>query len=224
VEVRRVFAEQVRALNELTTIVDRSTRTLGGADPGADPIELQQTIVAPLSSASAIQSTPPVTPPAAKDAPAGAFAPAVQDNGPPPAKTEGLGLGWLSELLERASREDSPLQHSSVADIARNIVRYLDHEAAVSVWERFYRGDQNVFTRDIYSAQGQLAFEETRRRYHSDRMFRVAVDRFAEDFESEVQKVGSDDRDGSMIRATLTSENGRVYTLLAHATGRLDEA
>ncbi|MBX9757961.1 MAG: hypothetical protein K2Y29_04225, partial [Beijerinckiaceae bacterium] len=111
-----------------------------------------------------------------------------------------------------------------VRDIMRNISRYIDHEAAVNVWDRYYRGDQNVFTRKIYSTQGQIAFDEARRRYRSERTFREAVDRFTEGFEKDLQKVGREDRDGSMIRAYLTSDNGKTYTLLSHAADRFEGA
>jgi hypothetical protein len=140
--------------------------------------------------------------------------------------TEERGAGWLSDLLARASREEAggAQENDPVQDIARNIGRYIDHESAVSVWDRYYRGDQNVFTRKIYSTQGQTAFDEARRRYRSERAFREAVDRFAETFEKDLQQIGREDRDGSMIRAYLTSDSGKTYTLLAHAADRFEGA
>jgi hypothetical protein len=137
---------------------------------------------------------------------------------------EQRGSGWLSDLLARASRDDDARGDDPVANIARNIGRYIDQDSAAGVWDRYYRGDQGVFTRKIYSTQGQLAFDEARRRYQAEQPFRDAVDHFAEEFERELQKVSRDDRDGSLIRNYLTSDDGKAYTLLAHAAGRFDGA
>ncbi len=63
-----------------------------------------------------------------------------------------------------------------------------------------------------------------RRRYRADADFRRAVDRYAEEFERTLQDVGREDRDGSIVRSYLTSDTGKVYTLLAHAADRFEPA
>ena len=63
-----------------------------------------------------------------------------------------------------------------------------------------------------------------RRRYRADADFHNAVDRYAEEFERTLQDVGREDRDGSKVRSYLTSESGKVYTLLAHAADRFEAA
>jgi hypothetical protein len=215
--VRRVLAEQVRALNDLTKIVDSTGRTLGAAEPAPARVEPTRAITAPPQPAR--PATPVAQPAPARMRPSEPLAAPV-----PITKSNDRSAGWLSDLLARASQDEGAQDDDPVADLARNIGRYLDHESAVSVWDRYYRGDQNVFGRDMYSAQGEVAFEEARRRYRSDRPFHDAVDRFAEEFESQLQKIGNEDRDGFLIRSHLTSERGKTYTLLAHAAGRFDGA
>ena len=51
--------------------------------------------------------------------------------------------------------------------------------------------------------------------------FRVTVDRYIQEFERLLADVGRDDRDDTLTRTYLTSETGKVYTMLAHAAGRL---
>ncbi|HEY8579455.1 MAG TPA: kinesin, partial [Beijerinckiaceae bacterium] len=173
---------------------------------------------------------------------------------PKPAAGEERGPGWLSDLLARASKDDAsprpadkpsraaapprPAQpvtppaapaapataKDSLESISANIARMIDHQTAVSVWERYYRGDQNVFSRKLYTAQGQQTFEDIRRRYRADAEFREVVDRYCEEFERLLQDIGRDDRDGSSVRGMLTSDTGKVYTLLAHAADRFDGA
>ncbi|HEV3372001.1 MAG TPA: hypothetical protein VG145_05595, partial [Xanthobacteraceae bacterium] len=147
--------------------------------------------------------------------------------------------GWLSDLLTRASREDGeppreapepargddrPPRHTieSLDSLAVDIARMIDHDAAAELWDRYKRGERNVFTRKLYTMQGQRAFDEIRRKYRSDREFMQTVDRYIAEFERLLDEVSRDDRGQVVARTYLTSETGKVYTMLAHAAGRFD--
>jgi hypothetical protein len=155
--------------------------------------------------------------------------------------------GWLSELLTRASREgeepgrtddraafaaprqgagpdDRNVRHTieSLDSLSVDIARMIDHDAAAELWERYNRGERNVFTRRLYTMQGQKAFDEVRRRYKADREFRQTVDRYIGEFERLLNEVARDDRGQVVARTYLTSETGKVYTMLAHAAGRFE--
>ena len=113
---------------------------------------------------------------------------------------------------------DQPLGALSV-----DIAKAIDHEASVELWERHRRGEHNVFTRRLYTLQGQQTFDEIRKKYQRDAKFRTAVDRYIGDFEkllAEVNRKNGDNRAAS--NAYLTSDTGKVYTMLAHASGRFD--
>ena len=43
-----------------------------------------------------------------------------------------------------------------------------------------------------------------------------------EEFERLLAEVSRDDRDSMLTKTYLTSETGKVYTMLAHASGRFD--
>ena len=89
------------------------------------------------------------------------------------------------------------------------------------MWDRWRRGDNNAFSRRLYTAQGQQTFDEVRRRCRTDAQFRDAVERYTQEFERLLAKVGQSDRDGAQARAYLLSDTGKVYTMLAHASGRM---
>jgi hypothetical protein len=173
-------------------------------------------------------------------------APAAQAGQATPAGGPGR-TGWLSDLLTRASREegepagrDAPssrerapevpptddrlARHSieSLDSLAVDIARMIDHDAAAELWDRYKRGERNVFTRKLYTMQGQRAFEEIRRKYRGDREFMQTVDRYIAEFERLLEEVSRDDRGQVVARTYLTSETGKVYTMLAHAAGRFD--
>jgi hypothetical protein len=76
-----------------------------------------------------------------------------------------------------------------------------------------------VFTRRLYTLQGQSTYDEIRRKYQRDGEFRAAVDRYVADFERLLDDVT---RDGSDAAAYLNGDTGKVYTMLAHASGRFE--
>jgi hypothetical protein len=162
---------------------------------------------------------------------------------------QGKEANWLSDLLNRASQpeapqpprgesrpnnlrqepqprpeEQRPARHSieSLDSLSVDIARMIDHDAAAELWDRYNRGERNVFTRRLYTMQGQKAFDEIRRRYRSDREFKQTVDRYIGEFERLLDEVSRDDRGQVVVRTYLTSETGKVYTMLAHAAGRIE--
>ena len=101
-----------------------------------------------------------------------------------------------------------------------DIARQIDHEASIELWDRYQRGERNVFTRRLYTLKGQQTFDEIRMKYSRDPEFRDAVDRYVEDFELLLEDVAKNDRENMMVQTYLTSDTGKVYTMLAHASGR----
>jgi hypothetical protein len=110
----------------------------------------------------------------------------------------------------------------SLESLAVDIARMIDHDAAAELWDRYKRGERNVFTRKLYTMQGQRAFEEIRKRYRGDGDFKRTVDRYIAEFERLLEEVSREDRGQMLARSYLTSETGKVYTMLAHAAGRFD--
>ncbi|GAC1562116.1 MAG: hypothetical protein NVS2B5_26900 [Beijerinckiaceae bacterium] len=110
----------------------------------------------------------------------------------------------------------------SLDALSLDIARMLDHDAVVDLWDRYRRGEQPVFSRRLYTAQGHQAFDEIRRRYRADDAFRETVDRYVQEFERLLTEVSRDDPDSPLAKTYLTSETGKVYTMLAHAAGRFE--
>jgi hypothetical protein len=101
------------------------------------------------------------------------------------------------------------------------IARAIDYRTATEIWQRFRAGERGVFGRHIYTPEGGATFDEISRRYGRENEFRVTVDRYIADFERLLGEAEASDPDGRMLENYLTSESGRVYLLLSHATGRL---
>jgi archaellum component FlaC len=243
-QMRRVIVDQIEALAELNRIVARHGRGLDAAEPARRTSTGRDESI--LAGAGARQETarssmspdygPPSGPPRRAEAPS--LSPAA-GNG---------RSGWLTDLLSRASREEGDIapelpreplrempretargdertaRHSieSLDSLSVDIARMIDHDAAAELWDKYKRGERNVFTRRLYTLQGQKAFDEIRKKYRADREFKQTVDRYIAEFERLLDEVSRDDRGQVVARTYLTSETGKVYTMLAHAAGRFE--
>ena len=67
-----------------------------------------------------------------------------------------------------ARRSPRRALHHRVADsLSVDIARMIDHDAAAELWDRYKRGERNVFTRRLYTMQGQKTFDEIRKQYRA---------------------------------------------------------
>jgi hypothetical protein len=175
-----------------------------------------------LSRASRDEGGPPQQPqrPAPRDIP-------PRDAAPPREMQRDLQRDLQREPREPAHApgdDDRTPRHTieSLDSLSVDIARMIDHDAAAELWDRYNRGERNVFTRRLYTLQGQKAFDEVRKKYRADREFKQTVDRYIGEFERLLDEVSRDDRGQVVARTYLTSETGKVYTMLAHAAGRFD--
>lgn len=156
----------------------------------------------------------------------------------------------LGDLLKRASHEDerqpanpappvaaqtAPPSHPSAAGpttpspanlqpFTLNIdalARALDASTASAIWTRLKAGQRGIMVRSIYSAEGRHAFDEVARRYPGDLSLQNTINRYLMDFERILHDTESKDPTGRLAHSHRTSTMGRVYLLLAHASGRI---
>ncbi len=219
-QMRQVVIDQVEALAELHRIVAKHGRSTGVAESRHPLLEDHSAVRTerPRREAREVrdvrEAAPPPVPPA-----------------PPRGDARSARGGWLSDLLHRASGDETAPSGAkgdggnvipSLDALSVDIARMIDHDSVGELWDRYNRGERNVFSRRLYTPQGQRAFDEIRVRYKNDRDFKHTVDRYMSEFERLMEEVSRDDRGQTMVRTYLTSETGKVYTMLAHASGRFD--
>ena len=221
--MRRVVSEQIDALKELSRVVQRhgnmfdtvpassSKQRNAPASSNARPLPQAQ----PQPQQPARQPEPQPQQP-----PASSYAPQSSRD-----EHEGRSGGWVSDLLRRASQpEDNipqPGDAEALAPISKDIIRGIDANNQSDAWESYRRGEGGSFTRRLYTLKGQQTFEDVRMRYQRDTDFRNTVNRYVGDFERILDDISRKDRDGSTTMNYLTSDTGKIYTMLAHASGRL---
>jgi hypothetical protein len=247
-QMRRVIVDQIEALAELNRIVARHGRSLDAVEPvrrEAEPVFAASGGRPQPRPVRADMSGVPQAPRDITGAPARRTSPPNLSPVQGGKDDDGRNSGWLSDLLSRASRDDSPpiappaqpaLREAargeeraqrdpteSIDTLSVDIARMIDHDAAVDLWDRYKRGERGVFSRRLYTLQGQKAFDEIRNKYRSDPEFRQTVEHYIHEFERLLDDVSRGDRGPNVARSYLASDTGKVYTMLAHAAGRFDQ-
>jgi hypothetical protein len=261
-QMRRVIVDQIEALAELNRIVARHGRSLDTIEPArreAEPLYAagggRGAQARPIRPDVMPQQMAPQGPQGQQyqPAPPRDITGMPRRSGPPNLSpvpggkddsnnARNNGGGWLSDLLTRASREESPQAGlsrempqreappreqqrdtvDSIDSLSVDIARMIDHDAAAELWDRYKRGERGAFSRRLYTPQGAKAFDEIRGKYRSDPEFRQTVEHYIHEFERLLDDVSRGDRGPQVARNYLTSDTGKVYTMLAHAAGRFD--
>ncbi len=236
-QMRKVIVDQIEALAELNRIVAHHGRGLDVVTTGRASVQREEE---PMLATAGQSRTAPPRP---RDAGSASTLPPPDLGGPASRRTEAPPVspsnadqgrdGWLSDLLSRTDagggnrevpRGRAPQQATGgnpLELLSLDIGRLMDRNLATEMWDRYQRGESKAFSKRLYTPAGQKAFDEVARKYRADRNFKQTVDRYITEFERLLDEVARDERGPAALRSHLASETGLVYTLLAHAAGRL---
>ena len=248
--MRHSLRDQFRAIDQLSTLALREHQRRDVLPPAAEPFSppAPATAIPPLARMSTLSSTLAQelrqrgsgAPQAQLPAPSQP-SPAVSS-----AVASAAATAWkLGDLLARASHEQddhgvaahkaagaaaamSANAAAATSDTSRSsqlnieaIARALDPATASAIWARFQAGQRGIMVRSIYTLEGREAYDDAVRLYRSEPEFQRSVDRFLGDFERSLREGEQSDPSGRTVQAQFSSEAGRIYLLLAHASGRL---
>jgi len=241
-QMRKVIVDQIEALAELNRIVAHHGRGLDvvTTNRASSYLEEEPALAATGGRGEARPAPRTREGGSASNLPPpdlGMPAPSRRTDAPPvaPAGSDQGRDGWLSDLLSRTDEggggnREAPLRGRATQQVAGgnpletlslDIGRLMDRNLAAEMWDRYQRGESRAFSKRLYTPAGQKAFDEVARKYRADRNFKQTVDRYITEFERLLDDVAREDRGPQALRGHLTSETGLVYTLLAHAAGRL---
>lgn len=104
---------------------------------------------------------------------------------------------------------------------AIDLTRGLEHEPPEDLWQRYLAGERDVFARRLASSTDPDLRARIARKYGQDSEFRTYVDRYLKEFESLIEEAAGGDPEAVSAESYLSSETGRLYLVLAQASGRL---
>lgn len=249
--MRKAVMEQIEALKELSGIVEESGRLFEVSQPagnsnGATMLKqrTQRIMPTPPSASRPAQTAQQTFATASATA-----AIDIVNNAPKEAdkvfqsvsrpesssaSKAAQSRGWVSDLLARASKDD--LEPSSATGVqtqragnsaetlnsmSADIVQAIDRNAIIQLWRHYRRGQRNIYANRLYTAEGNRTFEKIKHKYALDGDFRRAVGQYITDFERLLGEVTKNGGNNNTVREYLTSDTGKVYTMLAHVSGRI---
>jgi hypothetical protein len=108
-----------------------------------------------------------------------------------------------------------------LCDSARDIVEQLEEALPDELETRFLQGERDIYVQTLHDRRGKKNTKQLSNRYGNDRGLRTRVDSYIRLFERLLDTVSQTQNSNQMIEACLGSESGKVYMLLAEASGRI---
>ncbi|HUE46275.1 MAG TPA: hypothetical protein VMO81_08500, partial [Aestuariivirgaceae bacterium] len=134
-------------------------------------------------------------------------------------KLQGHGSGTESEPVKLARRTERLVSKLNAG--ARDLVHALDGGLDDELEGRFGAGEEYVYTHRLYVARRKLQ-TEIGARYGQEQHLRGRVDGFVQNFERLLDRIADAPRGQELADACLASESGKVYLMLAQASGRVE--
>jgi hypothetical protein len=147
-----------------------------------------------------------------------------------PAPASERGSWRLGDVLSAArAREDRAQSMPRAAhhivetlqSLSIDIDRALEDQPPVELWKRYRAGERGVFARRLAGLKGKEPYTRIAERYQSNAEFREDADRYMDQFETLLTDANDKNPDGLLGETYLSSDIGKVYALLAEATGRV---
>ncbi|MGE0626876.1 MAG: hypothetical protein AB7O43_03570 [Hyphomicrobiaceae bacterium] len=230
--VRKVLQDQLRALDELSSISQREARARDVSRPTAPrplvPVATQATREEQTRTLSALSNA------LSEEMRTRGGRPSAAQAGPGDGRD-----GWsLGDLLKRASADEAAASGADAGSAAAPqaaapapardarldigaMARALDPSTAAEIWQRLGSGQRGIMVRSIYTLDGRALFDQTAQRLSTDAAYASNVNQFLTHFEQVLQESERQDPSGQMAQGHLVSDYGRVYLFLAHLTGRI---
>ncbi|GAA6154794.1 hypothetical protein NBRC116588_02670 [Pyruvatibacter sp. HU-CL02332] len=213
--LRAVMGEQIGAIAAVAESVANALERMGpgpvsGSWPPADPLaQPSPTAFAPAASSDASPATPTKT------------------ETPTPNSDAKWRLGDVLSAArareDRATNVPRAAHHiiETLQSLSIDIDRALEEEPQVELWKRYRDGERNVFTKRLASLKGKEPHSLIAERYQNNAEFRGDADRYMAQFETLLADAADKNPDGLLAETYMSSDIGKVYALLAEATGHV---
>jgi hypothetical protein len=137
------------------------------------------------------------------------------------AKPASGGEAKAKPQLSHAPTGDSETLLRKLNGAARDIVEVIDTELPRDLERRFTGGEGGVYTHHLLQNRVARLPHIIERRYKSEGVVRGRVDAYMRLFEKMLDTFAETPQGDQLVDASLASESGKLYLLLAQASGRI---
>lgn len=221
--MRRVVSDQITALNALADVVKRQTGTLDTSGPGMSTPRSFREPPRPGKAEGAAVPAPRI---AAVSAPAAAAerSKVLADLAQTRAKIEEL-TSVAKPRAPAAVPRSLPREIDGFVDkinaAARDLVEVIEGGLPGDVERTFTGGDRGVYTRRLNASRNNNLKKLVAEKYGTDRRLRGRIDSYIRLFENLLELMSSAPKGDSMVEASVASESGQIYMMLAETIGRI---
>ena len=221
--MRRVVADQIAALNSLADVVKRQSGSLDFSGPGY----LTGGRSGPGKSEGAPFSAPHHGTVSAQETATERLA--SDDDTPSPRRARSfadLARSSTPMATRRAEPAAAPARDIEQMTVklhaaARDLVEAIDGTLPRDLEKRYGDGDRSVYTHRLFEGRGKKMQKLITSRYDEERLLRGRVDAYVRLFERLLDQLADVPRGTEMVEASLSSESGLIYMMLAESAGRI---
>ncbi|QIG51785.1 hypothetical protein G5V57_31195 [Nordella sp. HKS 07] len=107
--------------------------------------------------------------------------------------------------------------HAASRDIAEAVEGNLPRDLE----KRYASGEDDIFTQNLLADRGGRLSKLVEKGYKSEKLVRGRVDAYVRLFERLLDALAETPQGDQLVDACLASESGKLYLLLAQASGRI---
>ena len=138
---------------------------------------------------------------------------------PAPARIE-TPIRKAPPAAPRTSRADA--NRSKLPDAARSLVEAMEGSLPRDLERRFHAGEDGVYLRRLVNSRSRKLQEVLARRYDAEPVLRARLDDYVNEFEHLLDGLATGPDSDARVETALNSDAGKLFVLLAQASGRMD--
>jgi hypothetical protein len=208
--MRKVVSDQIAALTALADVIKKQAGGLDISGPGlyapAPKDEAKAELSPSLNGSSSAQEARP------RDSQATPLPVLETHPGNGAEKSNAEAAGDLSHETESLMQK--------LNGVARDLVEFTDGTVPADLEQRYLAGESHVYTHLLFEERGSRVRRMIRNRYQDDKILRERVDSYVRLFERLLEMVSATSQGKQLADACLASESGKLYLLMANASGR----
>jgi hypothetical protein len=122
----------------------------------------------------------------------------------------------------RSARADA--SRSKLPEAARSLVEAMEGSLPRDLERRFQSGEDGVYLRRLVNSRSRKLQEALAQRYETEQTLRARMDDYVTEFERLLDGLATGLDSDEQVETALASDAGKLYILLAHASGRIHDA